>query len=221
VRTLPAAFGVVWGAVGLAVLGGLLAAALLTQSRFLLHHSAFMGVKLTQVVPLCAVGLILVTDLSLPGVSLADARRRLAETVRRPVLSWHLLLGAVALVLLALLVVRSGNEGLEVSSTEMRFRALLEGLFGARPRTKELFFGEPALLLAALAALRGRPDLARWLLAAGMVGVVSAFNTFCHLHTPLTQSLLRTFHALWLGSLLGWLVGARLWRHTDAEEADG
>lgn len=40
-------------------------------------------------------------------------------------------------------------------------------------------------------------------LLAGFIGQLSLINTFCHAHTPLSVSLLRVYHGLWIGALLG------------------
>ena len=121
--------------------------------------------------------------------------------------------GFLLLLLLAggvlLWLLRSGNEGiLPVSLAELRLRAWLDEAFFARPRFKEMLLGYPALVL--LAATKGcRPTVAlspRWrlvLLVAAGVGQVSLVNSFCHAHTPLAVSLLRTFHGLWMGTVVG------------------
>jgi hypothetical protein len=44
------------------------------------------------------------------------------------------------------------------------------------------------------------------LLLLGAVGQASLVNTFCHLHTPLLISLVRTANGLWLGLAIGSLV---------------
>lgn len=214
------AVGLLWGAVGCSVLGGLCVAALLIDTRFRLHHDQFLGVKLSQLGPLLAVGAMAVSGLSLPGVGWPAARARLADFWRRPVLVLHVAAAVAVLVAVVVLLIRSGNEGADVSESELRLRALLENSLGARPRFKEMLLGHPALLLAGLAAMRGRREWVPGLLLLGMVGVASTLNTFCHVHTPLGQSLLRTFHALWIGTLLGlaadWLLAwMRVWPRRD------
>lgn len=201
-----AAVGLLWGAVGGAVLGGLVVVGLLSDTSTMLHHTQFRGMKLTQLGPLLAAGLMLAGGLSLPGVTLAEARRRLTDFWRQPVRVQHVVLSLAALLALVILLLRGGNEGTEVSATELKLRAILETTLGARPRFKEMLLGHPAMLLTALAAARGRRDAVPVLFVVGMVGVVSTFNTFCHIHTPLGQSVLRTVHALWIGTLLGWLL---------------
>lgn len=200
---LPATLAALWGAAAWSVMGGLMVVGLLSETSYLLAHDIFAGVKLTQVGPLAAAGLLVATGLTVPGVGADEVRRRWREFWSSPVRAAHVAAAFLALLAVAILLLRSGNEGAEIPEIELRFRALLETIFGARPRTKEFLLGHPALLLSALAALRGRREWVAPLFLVGAVGVVSTFNTFCHLHTPLTQSLLRTFHALWLGSAIG------------------
>ncbi len=217
VTTTGGAVALLWTTIGITVAGGLMASGLLASTSYYLHHDAFAGVKLAHLVPLLAMGLVIAGGFSMPGSDAHAVRRRLADLWANPVTAGYLMatlvVGAVVLVML----VRSGNEGLEVSSTELRFRSILERIFIARPRTKEFLVGDPALLLAALAVVRGQRRWAGPLLLVGMIGVVGTFNTFCHLHTPLSQSLLRTFNALWLGTLLGLGAARLLWPRTADE----
>ncbi len=113
---------------------------------------------------------------------------------------------------LAFALTRTGNQPVVApSAAEIQARGLLESLLVVRPRTKELMLGHPALMLAVALALRDRRT---WLpLAAILAGVgqVSLLNTFCHLHTPLAISFLRTGHGLWTGALVG-LIAILVWR---------
>jgi len=105
---------------------------------------------------------------------------------------------------LGLLVLRSGNEsGVGVSGLELHFRAVLDRVFGVRPRTKEVLIGHPLLVLAFARAMAGKRGGLWALLALGTVGQVSMVNTFSHLHTPILVSVARTLHGLWVGALLG------------------
>jgi hypothetical protein len=126
----------------------------------------------------------------------------------------------VGLVVLALLVARSGNDsGVGVSDLELRLRSLLDR-FLVRPRTKEFLIGHPALwcaLFLASAGWRGG-----WLipvLLVGAIGQVGMVNSFCHLHTPIALTLERTWNGLWMGSLLGLAAIAVLRRLLPRREA--
>ncbi len=205
-RSVWGALGVLWGTVGWAALGGLLTVGLLSQTSFMLGHDTYLGVKVAHVVPLLAAAALVSLGVSLPGVDRAEAGRRWSSFWDQPVRTAHIGLAIVGLIMLVVLLVRSGNEGVEISETELRLRALLENVFGARPRTKEVLIGHPAMLLAGLLATQGRTRWLPLMFLLGVIGTISTFNTFCHIHTPLTQSLLRTGHALWMGSALGLVV---------------
>jgi hypothetical protein len=56
-------------------------------------------------------------------------------------------------------------------------------------------------------------------LVASVIAQVSIVNSFMHLRTPLAISLLRVFHGLWLGTLLGLMAlggVALLWKGYEA-----
>jgi hypothetical protein len=97
---------------------------------------------------------------------------------------------------------------MEISSIELKMRALLEQVFITRPRTKEVFLGHPAMIFAVYFALRRQwiPAFAGAILAT--IGQADMLNSFCHLHTPIFYALLRSIHAVWLGIVIG---GVALW----------
>jgi hypothetical protein len=121
---------------------------------------------------------------------------------------------------------RSGNESpLAPAGFERAFRSLLDRLLWVRPRTKEILFGHPLLVLSLILFFRGQKR-GVWLgLTLGVVGQVSLLNTFCHLHTPVLVSLARAVHGLWMGLLVGlalWLVVSLFlrWRDRRLEGAE-
>ncbi|HIE50972.1 MAG TPA: hypothetical protein EYP85_04370 [Armatimonadetes bacterium] len=206
-----------WRVTGLTLVGALFVVGLLSQTETLVKVEQFSGVKVSLLLPILMVAAIYLLQLREPprDVSAPPRRplaRRLAELYAQPLLLGHALTLVVALAVAFIFLVRTGNEGLSVSGWELKLRTLLENLLFARPRTKEFLLGHPALMLAFAAPLLNRP---RWFLPAllvGMVGQVSTLNTFCHLHSPLYLSALRTFHALWLGTLGGsLLIGSATW----------
>ncbi|MHB9025910.1 MAG: DUF5693 family protein [Armatimonadota bacterium] len=204
---LPAIVALV-GATAITLAGGLIIAAMFAESRYLVKVGQFTGVKLALVVPLLIFAVLITTDgIARAGETLADYRARCTERLRavlhQPIYVWGIALAVIGLVALALLVARSGNEGATVSNTELQFRALLERWMVARPRTKEFLFGHPLFLFAMVAGARGQRVLALLLLLGGAIGQVDVLNTYCHAHTPVFLSLLRTFNGLWLGILLG------------------
>ena len=101
------------------------------------------------------------------------------------------------------MVLRSDNvQG--ISGLETALRDNLERLLIARPRTKEVFVGYPALMIALWLTKRNLlPRYRELFRLASAVGFSSVVNSFCHFHTPLWLILLREFNGLWTGLLVG------------------
>ena len=175
---------------GLSVLGGLAAAAVLSDPNHFLGLRDILGVRPALLLPIAGA-----TLLALGRTSWRDWRP----------LDGMVWAGVGAALLVALL--RSGNfTVLPVPNVELELRNALENLLIVRPRFKEFLIGHPALVLwASLGTLRWRP-WAVGLLAVGMLGQVSIVNSFLHLHTPLWVTLLRTVHGLWLGLTIGMIL---------------
>lgn len=194
----------------LSVVGGMAVGGMMVGIEYTLRVSAFTGVKVAMFLPILLVGWVLLREQGPVG-----------ETLRKPV-SWVAasvtILGLVAIAMLAL---RSGNENPSaVSSMELQVRSLLDNLLHVRPRSKEVAFGHPALVVA-LCLMAYRPNSRGWaalLLLAGMVGQTSIVNTMCHLHTPALLSLTRIGVGVALGGIIGALVWALARRLTPAEE---
>ena len=104
---------------------------------------------------------------------------------------------------------RSGNAMVSVSGLEIRLREVLESIFLARPRFKELLIGYPALMVMVYWYKRYKQDLILLVLGLGvMMGSISMVNSFCHVFTAVTVSANRTLAGLLTGVLLG--LGALL-----------
>lgn len=172
---------------GISAVGGLAAAATLSDPAHFLGLHDIPGVKPALAVPVAGVALLALT--------------RSSWRTWRP-LDGIVWVGAGMALIVALM--RSGSFSvLPVPELEREMRNALEGLLIVRPRFKEFLIGHPALLVwMGLGAVRLRP-WAGGLLAIGMLGQVSIVNSFLHLHTPLWVTLLRTFHGLWLGLVIG------------------
>ena len=89
---------------------------------------------------------------------------------------------------------RSGNTAF-VAYFERQFRDVLEGLLWVRPRFKEIV-GYPAFALW-LSFPNFKWSFVFELLAS--VALVSTFNTFCHIKTPLMVSLYRSIFSIAVG----------------------
>jgi hypothetical protein len=178
-----------------ALTGGLAIAALFSEPIYMLRLSSFSGVKLTLMLP----PLLIV---------LHDMHRRvhpesLSEFLSRPPIWGEFFLGVTLLALLGLVLFRSDNVQF-IPGIEARIRNALERLLIARPRNREVFIGYPCLLIYAFAVKAKLWGRYREVLRVGVVlGFASVINSFCHYHTPLLFILLREFHGLWTGTLLG------------------
>ena len=178
-----------------AVFGGLALASFFSTTNYMLRLSTFSGVRLTLVLPPV---LVLIHDL----------KRRihpesLIEFLNRPPLWGELIMMMLLLAAVAFTVFRSGNVSY-TPAFENRIRVLLEHVLVARPRTKEVLAGWPALLVLYYLVKHNMLGQYREILrvAAG-VGFSSIVNSFCHFHTPLTLILLREFNGLWTGLVVG------------------
>ncbi|MCL5104019.1 MAG: DUF5693 family protein [Armatimonadetes bacterium] len=210
--------GLVWktlGRLAMAILtasvGGLLIVGLLSQRDFMLRINQFMGVKAAHLLPVVILAAIYAGGIAWKSDKWAEQKTRLIERYRalaaNPILVWQAVGMLFALVIVGLMVARSGNDaGLEVSSLELKFRSILDKVLFVRPRTKEFLIGYPALVLGIALALRGRREWAAPLVVIGSIGVISALNTFCHIHTPLTLSLVRVINGAVLGAIVGLIV---------------
>ncbi|MBC7287743.1 MAG: hypothetical protein H5T86_06805 [Armatimonadetes bacterium] len=212
----------------ISVAGASAGAALLSDRLHMSGAAVFRGVKLSLVLPPLLVLLVQAARASKTywelstetgGREWVSLSAGLAEVASAAVRYWHVAVGLTALMALALLVVRSGNEPLfGLSGLELKARAATEMLLGVRPRTKEFAVGHPLLLLGLWLLFRGRKREAWLLVSAGAIGQASLANTFCHIHSPYLLSLMRAGVGLVAGALLGlllvglWCAGERLCR---------
>lgn len=188
------------------LIGGLCVAGLLNGLNYLVVADQFAGVKLAHYLPVLLVGAYFFTRLT-------DSKSGMDSAVR-----WsQAVLFVVIMAALGLMFLRTGNDNPEaVSGLELQLRALLEKFLSVRPRTKEILFGHPALIVGlGMLALQTRLGekgkfLGGWTVLAltlGAIGQTSVVNTMCHLHTPLVVGLLR----IAVGAVVGGIIGALVW----------
>ena len=216
--TVMAAARVALRATALASAGGLVVAATLNSWTFQTKVADFAGTKASSMLPVALFALILLGEFW-PGRNAARgwvrARRRLRIVGRRAFALRAVLISLAALLVVGLWLARSGNDsGVAVSDWEWQFRAALETIFVARPRTKEFLLCHPALVLGALAMLACRRDLAWPLLALGIIGQINVVNSWAQANNPLYVPFWRTvLSLLWgvsIGAALSWLWAPRL-----------
>lgn len=188
-------------ATGVAVLGGVLVLALLSDIAYTLQLSGFRGVKLQAVAPVFVVAALLMRRRQ--RLMLGEAGRLAAAQVRMGHLVLLGMAGLAALVLLA----RTGNTPIiPVTQLELDARAWLEQVLLARPRTKEFVIGYPALVVGLWLLRRRRFEWGFCLVAFGALAPASVANSFAHVYTPFGLTLLRSAHGLWLGLALAGLL---------------
>lgn len=177
-----------WQIAGITLAGALFVVACLSGTEYLLKVLDFRGVKVAHLLPLVLVAYTVIRPL----------KSWLSKDVPIRYLIWAGLAGLFGLVY----ILRTGNFGLPVLQWEITAREFLENVLRARPRTKEILLGHPALYLA----LNDRQGPKSWWLIVAVIGQISIINTFTHTHTFLLISLLRTIYGLLIGYAIGWLI---------------
>ena len=111
----------------------------------------------------------------------------------------------VVLAAAVVFVARSGHtSGMPVPQIELKFRALLEQAFYARPRSKELLIGHPAFMIAAMAFWRKWPTVVFFILVlVATIGQGSMVETFAHMRTPVYMSMMRGIGGIVMGGAIG------------------
>ncbi len=218
---------------------GLIEAAAMFDHRFWLKISEFSGVKVSQLLPfLITIAIVFTQWMDTAELEIRE-RYRIAQSNFQSLLEtpvkWGQAIGLlVLLAAVAYWLVRTGNEpGLGVPMWELKLRAAIEDILGVRPRFKEFLIGHPMLVLSFffLTGTHLEAKIGQWLTVPAVIGLASMMNTFSHAHTPIAQSLLRTFHGIWLGVLIGvllvlilkWFSAARdrrLWSFSFAAKSE-
>jgi hypothetical protein len=179
----------------ISLIGAILITGLLSSTRFMLKQDLYRGVKLSLVLPPLLVGW-----------------RSWEKMKGKSILSWMeenvkvvdlLVIGIVGMALLVM-VVRSGNfPGIPIPAFEEKARDFLEDILVARPRTKEFLIGHPLMIAYLALFISGWRRFLPIVAIGGMIGQVSMVNTFCHIYTPISLSVIRTANGLLLGTPLG------------------
>jgi hypothetical protein len=185
-----------------ALLGALVVVGLMSSPLAMEEIERFRGVKAVLAAPpLIALVLYLFDRRYGSGVE------RPRDVFLSPVLTYQLLVGIVLVAAGVLLVMRSGNDSdVSPSQIELTLRHVLTHVLSVRPRFKEFLIGFPCIMLIPALVTAHRRAIG-WLLALGAgVGIGDVIDTFSHLHTPLTVSVLRVFNGLWVGALIGIVV---------------
>ena len=195
-----------------AAIGGMYIASLLGNTKFFMEFALFRGVKLTFVLPIILVIIAYLQRFPLWNGRMINSKEE-AKTFVVEFLTMDVKL-YVFFIIAALggavwvFVGRSGHTaGVPVPGFELMLRRFLENTMYARPREKEFIIGHPALMLATFAFMRKWPTVIHFLLTlAGVIGIASMVETFCHLRPPVFMSIMRGYDGLLIGALFGVLL---------------
>ena len=179
----------------------------LSDVSYFLEFEIFRGIKLTFVLPM-----ILVAVAFLQRFNIVDEVRKnvpavqqIKELLDKSITVKIFFALMVVLGAFVVLIARSGHtSGMPVSGVEIKIRAMLEQMFYARPRSKEIFFGHPAFMLAFAAFLKRFPKMICFVLVmAATIGQGSMVETFAHMRTPILMSFMRGLDGLIPGAIIG------------------
>jgi len=187
--------------------GAVFIAALLAEKVHMIGIDAFSGIKLALILPLLIVAAYFFLrkedeerlDI---GTSVSKAIKLLDLNVK----VYHAVIFLVVAGCGVLFILRSGNFGLPVLGPEKYLRGLLENLLVIRPRTKEFLIGYPALMLGSIYYFKSGNKWLWFWLSIGVLAPISMINSFCHIHTPLMITLVRSCVGMILGITLGLLL---------------
>ncbi len=189
-------------AILLSLVGAAFEISFYADSKFLLEMAIFRGVKVSQLVPLMVAFLIAVYYFGKEILGKVDLTRsqQLKYVLDLNVKIWQVLVAFALLLLVALLLLRSGHEkSIGTPSIELFFRNTLEYFLYARPRNKALILGFPIVIIF-MHVVNGKKHAWSYPVFAFLaaIGQVDILNTFSHLRTPLDLSIIRVFLAFLL-----------------------
>ena len=196
--------------VAISLMGAVMTAAPISSINYMLEIDIFRGVKAAQLLPLAFFALAYLAYYGFgkskqhPGtLEYNDLKEMMNASIR----IWMIVLGVVLLGVGYYYISRTGNESsIQVSSTEMLFRNMLEDHLVARPRSKEFLCAFPAVMLVVYTSIR---RFKLWPILFGLaavIGMTSVNNTFMHIRTPLYLGFARTGYSLLFGIVIG-IVG--------------
>ncbi len=183
---------------GVALLGALTVVGIMSFPLAMEEIERFRGVKLVLVLP----PLIALATYLFSGKF--GTNEKPVEVFGTTVRAWHLLVLAVVGAAFAFLIMRSGNQSdIAPSALELSLRHGLTSILNVRPRFKLFLVGVPFLMLLPALTIAHRRAVGALLALCAGVGIGDIIDTFSHLHTALSVSLLRVFNGIWVGAIIG------------------
>ncbi len=197
------------------VAGALFEVTLLSNSKYLLDIITFKGVKFSQLMPILIVGLLYMAYFGVGKIKEAGEQRlRFDDTWRllnKNIKIWQVLLLGLFGIVVIIFMARSGNTSdVKPGTLELLMRNFMEHHFIARPRTKSIFLGFPAVILFIYLAKQHKMEILYPVLAIAVaIGQSNIQNTFSHIRTPMYLSVGRVGGELvisvFVGTILVWI----------------
>lgn len=191
----------------LSMIGAAYLSGALSDVKYFLEFEIFRGIKLTFILPLILVAVAFLQRFNILDEAQKNfsAVEQLQKILNASVTVKYLLAGIFVLAAFVVLIARSGHTaGMPVSGAEIKIRAMLEHLFYARPRSKEIFIGHPAFVMAIAAFLQKFPKSICFVLTiVATIGQSSMVETFAHMRSPIFMSLMRGIDGVLPGALIG------------------
>ena len=191
----------------LSMIGAAYLSGALSDVKYFLEFEIFRGIKLTFVLPLILVAVAFLQRFNVVGEVQKNlsAVEQLKAILNMNVTVKYLLAGVFVILAFVVLIARSGHtSGMPVSGIEIKIRAMLEQFFYARPRSKEIFIGHPAFVMAMAAFLQKFPKSICFVLTiVATIGQSSMVETFAHMRTPIFMSFMRGIDGVLPGALIG------------------
>lgn len=217
-KIIPTAMWALFASGVISYMGASYLSGSLADTEFLLEVNIFRGIKLTFVLPLILVAIAFLQRFDIFDGKMDDTDgviNQLKKILDTPVKIKTLMGLFMVLVAGIVFVARSGHtSGMPVAGAELKFRAFLEHLMYARPRSKELLIGHPAFMLAAMAWWRQWPTMVLFVLViVATIGQGSMVETFAHMRSPIFMSFVRGLGGIGLGAVIGAIamVAVQLW----------
>lgn len=179
----------------------------LADITYIMNVEYFRGVKVAFLAPL----IFFVINYLFVFHGVTGIKKFLNDFLRTSPNYFILGLSLIGLMGLYLYLARSGNT-VSVSSLELRTREILETIFIARPRFKEIIIGYPALFALVYLYHKYKNEAIVFILGLGVVmGSISMVNSFSHVFTAVSISFQRTWGGLLVGIILGILTIIIIW----------
>ena len=198
--------GMLISAIGIALIGGLMVASLLAESKYMLKLDIFRGVKLAFISPLIIYVILYIKNIGI--YSDKDDKPikpslQLKKLLNTSVTVKYVLAGAAVSIVVIILLLRSGNAPAGLASgAELKFRAALETLLVARPRSKELLTF-PIFMLLGYASMKKYKVVSFFIMLAGVIGLADVVNSFSHIRMELQIASLSTIFSLAFSIIIG------------------